>query len=166
MDAETHKETVVGVWLLLDGCRGPQGNSGWSLTTLRKARGRIEGSSRDRNSTGRPIESTNLGPGPLGLSENEPPTRQHMWTPTQPPCIYVAGVLLTSMLILNHWNRAIPQSCCLSVKYVLLARLPCPASVGEDVPCSTKTWWYPGGPFCSEKNKMENRSWEGASIEV
>ena len=33
----------------------------------------------------------------------------------------------------------LPQSCCLYVGYVLLAGLPCLASMGEDVPSLTET---------------------------
>jgi hypothetical protein len=57
-----------------DICRDPQPNMEWSLETLmEKLGGRIEGPEWDTNSTGRPIESTNLDP--WGLSETKPPTK-------------------------------------------------------------------------------------------
>jgi hypothetical protein len=39
--------------------------------------GRIVGPEGDRNSTGRPTESTNLDT--LGFSEYEPPNKEHIW---------------------------------------------------------------------------------------
>ena len=44
------------------------------------------------------------------------------------------------MWVPNNWNRVYPKSCCLYVEYVLLAGLPCPASVGEDKPSFTEIW--------------------------
>jgi hypothetical protein len=41
-----------------------------------KAGGRMEGPEGDRNSTGRPTESTDVDP--AGLSETEPPTKEHI----------------------------------------------------------------------------------------
>jgi hypothetical protein len=41
------------------------------------------------------------------------------------------------MWVLNNWSGGYPKSCCLYegyMGYVLLAGLPCLASVGEDVP--------------------------------
>jgi hypothetical protein len=37
--------------------------------------GKIEGPEQDRNSTGRPTESTNMDP--WGISEAEPPTKEY-----------------------------------------------------------------------------------------
>jgi hypothetical protein len=46
-----------------DKCRDPQPNRGWSLGTLiGRVGGRAEGPKGDRNSTGKPKESTNLDP--------------------------------------------------------------------------------------------------------
>jgi hypothetical protein len=39
--------------------------------------------------------------------------------------------------VLNNWSKGYPKSCCLPIGYVLLAGLPCLASVGEDVPSLT-----------------------------
>ena len=43
------------------------------------------------------------------------------------------------MWVLNNWSRGYSKSCYLYVGYVLLAGLPCPASVGKDVPSSIET---------------------------
>ena len=45
----------------------------------------------------------------------------------------------------NNWNRSYPN-CFLNVGYVLLAGLPCLASVGEEAPSLTETWsaWVEG----------------------
>jgi hypothetical protein len=44
----------------------------------------------DRNSTGRPTELNS--PGPLRLSESEPPTKEHTWAGYRPLGTYVADV--------------------------------------------------------------------------
>ena len=49
---------------------------------------RIAGPEGDENSTGRPIESTNLDP--WKLSETEPPTKEHTLAGMRPPGTYVA----------------------------------------------------------------------------
>ena len=58
--------------------------------------GRIEertvGPERDRNSTGRPTESTNLDP--WRLSETEPTTKEHVQNRPKPPYICVLDVQL------------------------------------------------------------------------
>ena len=54
--------------------------------------GRIAGPEGDKNSTGRPSESTYLDP--WGSQETEPPTEEHTWAEPRPPCTYVAGVQL------------------------------------------------------------------------
>jgi hypothetical protein len=41
---------------------------------------------------------------------------------------------LVFMWVLDNWNSGYPKSWSLYVGYVLLAGLPCMASVGEDVP--------------------------------
>ena len=46
---------------------------------------------------------------------------------------------LIFMWVPNNWNRGYSKSCCLSVGYVLLAGLPCLASVGENEPSLTET---------------------------
>ena len=55
---------------------------------------------------------------------------------------------LVFMWVLNNWSGGYPKSCCLYVGYVLLAGLPCLASVGEEVPSlaetlSARVWGYP-----------------------
>jgi hypothetical protein len=54
----------------------PQPNTGQRSGLLWKIGRRIEGPEQDRNSTGRPTESTNLNP--WQLSETEPPTEEQM----------------------------------------------------------------------------------------
>ena len=60
----------------------------------------------DRNSTGRPTESTNL-------SETEPPTKEHIWAAPRPPWSYVADVQLGLHVDLEQLEQGYPKSCCL-----------------------------------------------------
>jgi hypothetical protein len=46
---------------------------------------------------------------------------------------------LTFMWVMNNQCRGYPKGCCLSVGYVLLAGLPCLASVGEEAPSLIET---------------------------
>jgi hypothetical protein len=46
---------------------------------------------------------------------------------------------LVFMWVTNNWNGNYPQSCYLYVGCVLLAGLPCLASMGEEVPSLTET---------------------------
>ena len=80
--------------------------------------GRIEGPKGNRNSTGRPTESTNLA---LGLLESEPPTKEHTQVWPRLPCTYVAGVQMVFTWVQDNGNVGYSKSCCLSVGYVLLA---------------------------------------------
>jgi hypothetical protein len=48
------------------------------------------------------------------------------------------------MRVLNNWNRGYSKSCCLYEGYVLLAGLPCLASVGEEAPSLSQTFKYQG----------------------
>lgn len=58
-------------------CREPEANIGQSLGNPVE-RGRKEcRSQRVKDTRGKPIESTNLGP--EGLTETETPTREHAW---------------------------------------------------------------------------------------
>jgi hypothetical protein len=72
---------------------------------------------RDRNSIGRPTQSTNLDP--WGLSETEPSTKK-LDTQAEPrltPCSCAADVQLGLhiMWVLNNWSGAIPKAvACLS----------------------------------------------------
>jgi hypothetical protein len=63
-------------------------------TELRDSYGRVGGRTKvyrvDRNSTGRPTESTNLDL--CGLSETELPTKEHTQVGPRYPCTYVACV--------------------------------------------------------------------------
>jgi hypothetical protein len=52
----------------------------------------------------------------------------------------------------GHVDGGYPKSCWLSVGYVLVARLPCLASMGEEMSSLTETWSdrlgrYKGGPY-------------------
>ena len=74
---------------------------------------------------------------------------------------------LVFMQVLNNWSRGYPRSCCLRVGYVLLAGLPCLASVGEDClaseRCEMPGWeGIPKGPTGSERGEgMGKGLWEG-----
>jgi hypothetical protein len=96
--------------------------------------GRITGSVGDRNSTGRPAESTNLDPWGfqrlihqakniyrLDLGIHTHISHCAAWSP--------CGSWKTIPRVGGY-----PKSCCLSEGYVLLPGLPCLASVGEEVP--------------------------------
>ena len=63
--------------------------SSWALIEEQKKGFQPEG---DRNSTGRPTQSTNLDP--WRVSGTELPTKKHTWTGPRPPCSYVADVHL------------------------------------------------------------------------
>jgi len=55
------------------------------------------------------------------------------------PLPHVAAVQLGLHVGPEQLERGYPKSCYLSVGYVLLAGLPCLASVGEDVPSPAET---------------------------
>ena len=93
----------------------------------------IIGPGGDRNSTGERTESTNLDPwGSQGW--NHQPKNIH-WLDLDLSTHMKQICSLVFMWVPNNctWHDY-PKSCCLNVGYVLLARLPCLASVGEDVP--------------------------------
>jgi hypothetical protein len=71
------------------------------------------------------------------------------------------------MWVLNNLNGGYPNSC-LYVGYVLLAGLPCLASVGEEVPSlpetsSARMEVYPGGhhEVRREREGVEEGLWHG-----
>ena len=71
----------------------------------------------------------------MGLSETEPPTKEHTQAEPSPhPNTYVADVQLSLHVGPQQLEGGHPKSYCVYVGYVLLAGLPCMASVGEDVP--------------------------------
>jgi hypothetical protein len=113
-DAETHRQSV-----------------GRAQGLLWKSRGRIEGARRVKGSTNRPTEPANLGP--WGLTETEPPTKEHAWTGPRPPYTYVADVQLSGSL--NNWSGHCLwlRLCCLPLDSFPLARLPYLTS-GEQMP--------------------------------
>ena len=93
--------------------------------------------SGDRNSTGRPTESTNLDSWGSQRMSHQPKNihRLNLGLPVH----MLQMCSLTFMWVLNNFSVGYPKSCCLYVGYVLLARLPCLASVGEDVLSLTET---------------------------
>ena len=93
-----------------------------------KVEGRSEGPRGNRNSIGRP----------LGLSKTEPPTKKRMWAGPRPPCTYVADVQLGLPMGPEQLEQ-VPNSCCLFLRYDLLAGLPCLSSVGVDAPSFTES---------------------------
>jgi hypothetical protein len=108
---------------------------------------RIAGPKGERNSTERPIQSTNLDP---WGSESEPPTNEHTWVGPRPPCSYVADVQLGLHVVLNNWNRGYPETgadmwICSSSWYALsgLSRRGCAWSC-RNLMC--QSWGIPRGP--------------------
>jgi hypothetical protein len=61
----------------------PKPNIRWSSRVLLRAGARIEGSKGDRDSTGRPPESTDLNPS--GLLETERVIKEQAWAGPNPP---------------------------------------------------------------------------------
>jgi hypothetical protein len=118
---------------------------------------RIVGPEGDRNSTGRPTESTNLDPWSSQSLNRQPRNihRLNLGFPTH------AWQICGLMWVLNNWIKGY-----LYVEYVLLAGLPCLASVGE-APSLTETWRVcvcvcvcvsQGGPTCPEE-KGRGKDW-------
>jgi hypothetical protein len=91
--------------------------------------GRIEDSRRDRNSTGRATESTTLDP--WGLSETEPPTKEHTQAGPSPPpnpSTYVVDVQLSLYtapeLLKQGLSQKLPSVCgILSLNWAALSGL-------------------------------------------
>jgi hypothetical protein len=67
---------------------------------------RVAGPKGDRNSTGRPTESTNLDP--WGLSESEPPNKEHRLD-LGLPAHMKQMCSLAFMWVLNNWSRGLSQ---------------------------------------------------------
>jgi hypothetical protein len=92
--------------------------------------GIIAGPERDRNSTGRPTELTNLETWGF-QSLNQQPKSIHELDPvtiSPQPLPYVADIQLGLHVVPEQMDWGYPKTCCL---YVLLSRLPCLTSVGE-----------------------------------
>jgi hypothetical protein len=109
-------------------------HSQWWIETedsYRRNGGRIVGPEGNRNSIGRPTESTNLDP---WGSESEPPTKEHTQAGPRSPHTYVADVQLDLLVGPEQLEWGYPKSCCLHVGYILLVGLPFLDSVGEEVP--------------------------------
>ena len=92
-------------------------------------RERIDSPEGDRNSTGRPTESTNLDP--WGLSETEPPTKEHTQAGPSPPpnpSTYVVDVQLSLYtapeLLKQGLSQKLPSVCgILSLNWAALSGL-------------------------------------------
>ena len=70
------------------------------------------------------------------LSETEPPTKVHTWVAPTPHCSYVADVQLDLHMgpeQLELGAGGLLKSCCLSMGYILLSKLPSLNSVREEV---------------------------------
>jgi hypothetical protein len=61
-------------------------------------------------------ESTNLHL--RGLSESEPPTKEHAQAGPRPPSHMKQMCSLAFMWVLNNWSWGYPKSCCLCIEYV------------------------------------------------
>ena len=57
----------------------------------------------------------------------------------RPPYLYIADVQLGPPVSPKQLEQGLSQNFCLYVGYVLLAGLPCLASVGEEVPSLAET---------------------------
>jgi hypothetical protein len=68
-----------------------------------------------------------------GLSETEPPTKDHTHAGPRPPA---AQSLCGST---NNWSKGCSKSCWLSIESVLLTGLPCLVLQGEHVPSPAET---------------------------
>jgi hypothetical protein len=107
--------------------------------SYRKIGGRIEGPKRDKNSTGRPAESTNLD---TWSSQRLTHQQYKDWTNpplSPPPPPHICCRCAAWSWVPNNWSGCYTKSCCLSVEYVP-AWLPCLASVGKDAPSPAVTW--------------------------
>jgi hypothetical protein len=68
----------------------------------------------------------------------EPPTKEQTWSGPRPPCTYLSGVQLGLHEVPKQMEQGgYSKTICMYLEYVLLARLSCLASVGEDSPTPT-----------------------------
>jgi hypothetical protein len=117
------------------GCRDPVPNSRWSLGTLMEELG--EGLQVPKG-IGTPHkdqqESTNLDPWSSQRVNHQPDNIHGQdLTPLNHPNIYIRCAAWSSCGSQTTRVGGYPKSCYLSVGYVLLAGLPCLASVRKDV---------------------------------
>jgi hypothetical protein len=75
----------------------------------------------NRNSTGRPTESTNLDPWGSQRLNQQPKSTQGLDLALPPPHRCSRVYSLVFMWVPNNWSRSYPKSCCLYVGYVLLS---------------------------------------------
>ena len=98
------------------------------------------GHKRDRLYTGRPTGSTDLDPWGSQSLNHQPKNLQGLDLDPLPAPNHMQQMCnMVFMWVLNNLDGGYPKSCCLYVGYVLLAELPCLASVGEKVPSLTET---------------------------
>jgi hypothetical protein len=104
----------------------------------------------------------------LGFSESEPPTKEHTQAVSRPPRSYVADVHFDLHVgpELMEGREAIPKSCCLYSRYVLLSGLPCLASVERKYLASqtleVPRWAIPRGltPVQRRRENMGEGLWD------
>ena len=117
--------------------RHPQPNMDGDWVFLWKSRKNDFRPQKNTKSTGRPTESTNLGPW-CSRSLNHQPKNIHGLNLGLP--IHMQQICsLTFMWVLNSWDKGYPKSYCLYVGYILPVGQPCLVSMGEEVPSFTKT---------------------------
>jgi hypothetical protein len=125
--------------------------------------GRIAGPEGNRNSIGRPRESTSLDPWGSQRLNQQPKSIQ--WQELGLPAHMYQMCSLVFMC--NNWSRSYPKSCCLYGGYILLAELPCLTLVGEEVLSLSETLsagvgGYPEVPTHSEgKGKGHRGNFKG-----
>ena len=140
---------LAALWEAPPNCwfRQIQTNSGWSLGRNRRKDCGPEG---DRNSTGRPVASTNLNPWGSQRLDCQP---KNVYCLDLGP-LHISSKMssLVFIWIPSNWSRDYAKSCCLYVGYVLLPGLPCLASVGEVTPSldGDSEW---DGKWMSKSNK-------------
>jgi hypothetical protein len=117
-----------------------------------RIRGRIVDPEGDRNSTGRPTESTNLNSWGSQRLNHQPMNIHGLDL-----CIRCAA--WSSCVSPNNWSSDYPKSCCLYEEFALLAGLLCLAS---DAPALTETWCSRVGEIPKgDPTHSENKGGEG-----
>ena len=104
-------------------------------------------------------------PGPLGLSEAEPPTKVHMQAGHRPTLLYVINLHLGLYVGTEQLEQWLSKTCSLYVGCVLLAGLPCLTSVEEKAAALPVTWsekwvrgWYSWDLILTEKKGRRDGS--------
>ena len=105
--------------------------------SYRRLGGRIEGPKGNSNSTGWPKESTNLDSWGSQSLNHQPKSIHEVDLGLLHICSTCAA---WSSWVLNNWSGGYSKSLCLFVGYILLAGLPCLASMREETPNLAETW--------------------------